>query len=547
MNINENYEEKIENYINNSNISDPYLFLHNLCYKINKLKTDDISFYINNLLKNKKINNILNELTINNKINITNILENYKTNTFLLLLEIYCDKNNIELINEEITKEEVIEDDSFKTYLKEISKIPLLNKNEEQDLFFKLNNGSLYAKNKLIESNLRLVVSIAKKYVGKGLSIDDLVQEGNIGLIKAVEKYDVTLGYKFSTYATWWIRQAITRSIIDKSKIIRIPVHKNEKLTRYKTAYNKLLSELNRRPTEDELIKRLKIDKNELEELRSLDNDFISFDAPIKQEEEYSIKDRIEDPTVNLEKNFLNKELKEEVIKCLDVLNEREKEVILLRYGFKGGRPHTLEEIGKKYGITRERVRQIESVSLRKLNTLSKISILANEKYLENINYNLLLEFQRCNNQKKFDASSDLVKFNNGKVMSSWFYEFILPVINDFPILTKINKQYKKYVSIKYKNKFLIDNSIKLKDTFYSQFNASKEEVNNIINSNLKDGEIKFIVKVNINNSSYKMENNEKMIYECLISRISYLVENFNNIKYVDDEYEKYKSKKLLS
>ena len=119
--------------------------------------------------------------------------------------------------------------------------------------------------------------------------------------------------------------------------------------------------------------------------------------------------------------------------------------------------------------------------------------------------------------------------------------------LNDFPILTKINKQYKKYVSIKYKNKFLIDNSIKLKDTFYSQFNASKEEVNNIINSNLKDGEIKFIVKVNINNSSYKMENNEKMIYECLISRISYLVENFNNIKYVDDEYEKYKSKKLLS
>ena len=550
MSLNEKYLDKLDKYINNSNEKDPYLFLFNLCNTMDMLKIDDISCYIKYLLENKKVNDLLKKLTIDYKIDITNVLEKYKTGSVLLLLELYCSNNDIELINNEIIDKnddsfDISLDDPVRIYLKEIGQFPLLSKDKEKELFYKLKNDDK-VKQKIIESNLRLVVSIAKRYIGKGLPFLDLIQEGNIGLIKAVDKFDVTLGFKFSTYATWWIRQSITRAIENKSKTIRIPVHKMEKINKYKKEFSKLLFELNRVPTDSEILSYLNIDKEELEMLKMLDNEILSLEEPLGQEEDFSLKDIIEDNVNEKTEDYvINKISSDEVIKCLDVLEERERDVILLRYGFYGT-PQSLGQIALKYGISKEMVRQIESKSLRKLRVKSKIPLLKNDQYLGNINHDLLIEFQNCDNIRKFEKASDLVKFKNGKSMSAWFYNYVVPFIDRYPLLSNINNQYQKYLSMSYKNKKrnIINNKIKLNDEFYKQFKAPKEVVNKVINEEFYEKEIELIINVNTPDSSYIMHDNECVIYEYLISRINFLVDDYFGPKYTDYNYENSKIKR---
>ena len=267
-------------------------------------------------------------------------------------------------------------------------------------------------------------------YIGKGLPINDLVQEGNLGLMKAVDKYDVTLGFKFSTYASWWIRQSITRAIANQGRTIRIPVHKNEKLNKYKKNLSNLTFELGRIPTDSEVLERLNgISKDELEELKFLDNDITSLEQPLG-EEDFTLKDVIEDCSNEKTEDYvLNKLTKKELIRCLNGLEERERDIILLRFGFLG-EPQKLEQIGAKYKITRERVRQIESRALRKLKIANEKSSTINKQNLFNVDHKLLIEFQNCNNLKKFEKNSDIVKFSNGSSMSFWFYKNVLPTIN---------------------------------------------------------------------------------------------------------------------
>lgn len=259
-------------------------------------------------------------------------------------------------------------DDAVKMYLKEIGKIKLLSKDEELELSKNIVNGDLLSKNKLIIANLRLVVSIAKKYTGRGILFLDLIQEGNLGLIRAVEKFDYTKGYKFSTYATWWIRQAITRSIADQARTIRIPVHMIETINKLRKISRQLLQELARKPTEEEIALRIGLSKEKVKEIIKIAQIPLSLETPVGDEEGYLLKDVVEDFSSNIsERSIMRDSLKEELEAILSDLSEREGEVLKLRFGFEDGRPKTLEEVGKIYNVTRERIRQIESKALKKL------------------------------------------------------------------------------------------------------------------------------------------------------------------------------------
>lgn len=258
--------------------------------------------------------------------------------------------------------------DPVRMYLKEIGGFPLIDKETEKELSKKALLGDESAKNKLIESNLRLVVSIAKRYVGKGISFLDLIQEGNIGLIKALDKFDPSMGFKFSTYSTWWIRQNITRAIADQARTIRIPVHMTENLNKCKKISRLLTQELGREPTVEELSERVGLPVEKVKEILKSGQDPISLDTPVGEEEDTHISDFIEDdssPTPD--QAVSNTMLKEQLEKALHTLTPREEMVIKLRFGFVDGRPRTLEEVGSAFNITRERIRQIESRALRKL------------------------------------------------------------------------------------------------------------------------------------------------------------------------------------
>lgn len=268
-------------------------------------------------------------------------------------------------------------DDPVKLYLKEIGSYPLLTMDDEIDLATKITEGDNMAKQKLAESNLRLVVSIAKRYVGRGLSFLDLIQEGNLGLIKAVDKFDHTKGYKFSTYATWWIRQAITRSIADQSRTIRIPVHMSEIINKTYRMSRTLLQELGREPTEQELSDALNLPVEKIREIQKVSADPISLDTPIGEEDDSHLGDFIKDDTVlGPEDAATYSVLQDQIAKLLDTLTEREQRVLILRFGLTDGRTRTLEEVGKEFNVTRERIRQIEAKALRKLRHPSRARML---------------------------------------------------------------------------------------------------------------------------------------------------------------------------
>ncbi len=270
-----------------------------------------------------------------------------------------------------------ISDDPVHLYLKEIGHYPLLSMSDEIDLAKKIAEGDDIAKQMLAESNLRLVVSIAKRYVGRGLSFLDLIQEGNLGLIKAVEKFDYTKGYKFSTYATWWIRQAITRSIADQSRTIRIPVHMSEVINKTYRVSRSLLQELGREPSEQELADAMNMPIEKVRDILKVSADPISLDTPIGEEDDSHLGDFIRDESMmGPEEAASYTILKDQITRLLDTLTDREQRVLTLRFGLKDGRSRTLEEVGKEFNVTRERIRQIEAKALRKLRHPSRAKLL---------------------------------------------------------------------------------------------------------------------------------------------------------------------------
>ena len=258
--------------------------------------------------------------------------------------------------------------DNVRMYLKEIGKISLLSLDEEQELSKKIAAGDEESKKILAESNLRLVVSIAKRYVGRGLLFLDLIQEGNIGLMKAVDKFDYDKGYKFSTYATWWIRQAITRALADQARTIRVPVHMVETINKLARVERQMALDLNREPTEKELAKKMGLSIDKIVEIRRISQDPVSLETPIGEEDDSHLGDFLADErTMGPEEYTDYTMLKEELKSVLETLTKREEEVLELRFGLYDGTCHTLEEVGKKFGVTRERIRQIEAKALRKL------------------------------------------------------------------------------------------------------------------------------------------------------------------------------------
>ncbi|MDF1616263.1 RNA polymerase sigma factor RpoD [Petrocella sp. FN5] len=300
----------------------------------------------------------------------------------------FLDKNDIDVLGMVSDEDEVIEeeeeeeeieldlslpdginiDDPVRMYLKEIGKVSLLTAQEEIDLAKRMEDGDIQAKQRLAEANLRLVVSIAKRYVGRGMLFLDLIQEGNLGLIKAVEKFDYRKGYKFSTYATWWIRQAITRAIADQARTIRIPVHMVETINKLIRVSRQLLQELGRDPLPEEIGEELNMPVEKVREILKISQEPVSLETPIGEEEDSHLGDFIQDDNVPVPAEAAAFTLlKEQLVEVLDTLTDREQKVLRLRFGLDDGRARTLEEVGKEFNVTRERIRQIEAKALRKL------------------------------------------------------------------------------------------------------------------------------------------------------------------------------------
>ena len=294
------------------------------------------------------------------------------------LEEVYkiFDNSGIQIVNE-FEKDKELYDllfkedrmaDPVKMYLKDIGKVPLLQPDEETELAKRMMEGDEQAKKLLSEANLRLVVSIAKRYMGRGMQFLDLIQEGNLGLMKAVEKFDYQKGFKFSTYATWWIRQAITRAIADQARTIRIPVHMVETINKLIRVSRRLLQELGREPTPSEIAEQMGITEARVMEIQKIAQDPVSLETPIGEEEDSHLSDFIEDEgSVSPTEAVAFTMLKEQLLGVLDTLTPREEKVLRLRYGLDDSRPRTLEEVGKEFNVTRERIRQIEAKALRKL------------------------------------------------------------------------------------------------------------------------------------------------------------------------------------
>ena len=273
-----------------------------------------------------------------------------------------------EVMEDALIKEGFAVDDPVRMYLKEIGKIPLLTPDEEIELSERMANGDPDAKNRIIEANLRLVVSIAKRYSGRGMFFLDLIQEGNMGLIKAVEKYDYSKGYKISTYATWWIKQSITRAIADQARTIRIPVHMVETIHRYSKISRQLLQENGKEPTAEEIAQRAGTTAEKVREIMKIAQEPVSLETPVGEEEDSHLGDFIPDEDTPAPADAASFALlREQLAEVLHTLNPREEHVLELRYGLKDGHPRTLEEVGKEFDITRERIRQIEAKALRKL------------------------------------------------------------------------------------------------------------------------------------------------------------------------------------
>lgn len=282
--------------------------------------------------------------------------------------ELKLEEMDIDTLNDDLSMENMNLDDPVKIYLREIGRVPLLSSDEEIELAVKISEGDEYAKQRLTEANLRLVVSIAKKYVGRGMYFLDLIQEGNVGLIKAVDKFDYKKGFKFSTYATWWIRQAITRAIADQARTIRIPVHMVETINRLKKVQSQLLHENGVEPSEELIAEKMDLPVERVREIMRVAQEPVSMETPIGPEEDSRLMDFIRDEdALAPDEAALKTITNEDIDGVLKTLTPREESVIRLRFGLQDGRCHTLEEVGTEFNVTRERIRQIEAKALRKL------------------------------------------------------------------------------------------------------------------------------------------------------------------------------------
>ncbi len=447
--------ERVNDYIDNLNVKHKFKFLSKVSDFIDEFGFDDIFIVIKKILDNQKLIQCLDSCVKNGEINISKVNNDYKTATFISLIDIYCDDKDIDFIQDDTSLDNEFlnnyADDNTKIYLREMGKHPLLLPEEEKELFLKLKNGDLSVKEKIIVSNLRLVVSIAKRYVGRGLQFLDLVQEGNTGLIKAVGLFDVDKGFKFSTYATWWIRQGITKAIQDFKGVIRIPICMQEKLNDILKTKNILYKKLGREPTNTELANELDMPLEKLEEILILNTNAkaTSLNAYVGDEEDTELLDFVPDENNNLEETVfqhLSIDVIEDLIKKTTI-TIREKEVLFLRFGIEDGIPRTLEEVGGIYNVTRERIRQIESKALRKLrnayiNQKKKYDL--DEK--NTIDDEKLLKFASCNDFNKFDPSRINPKFDDNTSMGTWFVENMGFILKKEDITCKkIMEQYNEY------------------------------------------------------------------------------------------------------
>ena len=334
--------------------------------KKNMLEYQEISdFFADMQLEAEQFDKILDFLEANN-IDVLRITDDDSDDEILLDVD---DEDEIEVEKIDLSVPDGVSiEDPVRMYLKEIGKVPLLSAEEEIELAKRMADGDEEAKKRLAEANLRLVVSIAKRYVGRGMLFLDLIQEGNLGLIKAVEKFDYQKGFKFSTYATWWIRQAITRAIADQARTIRIPVHMVETINKLIRVSRQLLQELGREPTPEEIAAELDMPVDRVREILKISQEPVSLETPIGEEEDSHLGDFIQDDNVPVPAEAAAQTLlKEQLDEVLSTLTEREQKVLRLRFGMSDGRARTLEEVGKEFDVTRERIRQIEAKALRKL------------------------------------------------------------------------------------------------------------------------------------------------------------------------------------
>ena len=326
-----------------------------------------------NVLEYQEINDFFKGITLNNEqmdlifeyleANGVDVLRVTEDDALLDNEDMHMEEDEVDLENIDLSVPEGVSiEDPVRMYLKEIGKVPLLSAEEEIELAKRMENGDQAAKKRLAEANLRLVVSIAKRYVGRGMLFLDLIQEGNLGLIKAVEKFDYTKGYKFSTYATWWIRQAITRAIADQARTIRIPVHMVETINKLIRVSRQLLQELGREPTPEEIAEEMNMPVERVREILKISQEPVSLETPIGEEEDSHLGDFIQDDNVPVPADAAAFTLlKEQLVEVLSTLTEREQKVLRLRFGLDDGRARTLEEVGKEFSVTRERIRQIEA------------------------------------------------------------------------------------------------------------------------------------------------------------------------------------------
>ena len=345
--------------------------------KKNVLEYQEISdFFADMPLEEEQMEKVLEYLDQNN-VDVLRITDDDDVDDEEIIL---TDEDEVDVENIDLSVPEGVSiEDPVRMYLKEIGKVPLLSAEEEIELAQRMEEGDQEAKKRLAEANLRLVVSIAKRYVGRGMLFLDLIQEGNLGLIKAVEKFDYRKGYKFSTYATWWIRQAITRAIADQARTIRIPVHMVETINKVIRVSRQLLQELGHDPTPNEIAAEMNMPVDKVREILKIAQEPVSLETPIGEEEDSHLGDFIQDDNVPVPAEAAAfTMLKEQLINVLDTLTPREEKVLRLRFGLDDGRARTLEEVGKEFNVTRERIRQIEAKALRKLRHPSRLKLLKN-------------------------------------------------------------------------------------------------------------------------------------------------------------------------